>query len=73
MSRRLDTAGAAPLPARWVRRPPLPSGPPSLALGPPRLLKSAGFRFAALFAAMFAFAAVALVAVLWWANSRACS
>jgi hypothetical protein len=40
-------------------------------LGPPRLLRSAGFRFAVLFAAMFAFAAVALVAVLWWATAGA--
>jgi signal transduction histidine kinase len=40
-------------------------------LAPPRLLKSAGFRFAALFAAMFACAAVALVAVLWWATAGA--
>jgi len=45
--------------------------PPSLGLGPPRLLKSAGFRFAVLFAAMFACAAVALVAVLWWATAGA--
>ena len=44
---------------------------PSLALGPPRLLKSAGFRFALLFAAMFASAAIALVAVLWWATAGA--
>ena len=41
------------------------------ALGPPRLLKSAGFRFALLFAAIFACAAVALVAVLWWATAGA--
>ena len=40
-------------------------------LGPPRLLKSAGFRFAVLFAAMFASAAIALVAVLWWATAGA--
>jgi signal transduction histidine kinase len=53
------------------RRGAAPAGPPSLALGPPRLLKSAGFRFAALFAAMFAIAAVALVAVLWWATAGA--
>ncbi|MFC7692001.1 HAMP domain-containing protein [Paeniroseomonas aquatica] len=44
---------------------------PSLSLGPPRLLKSAGFRFALLFAAMFASAAIALVAVLWWATAGA--
>jgi signal transduction histidine kinase len=44
---------------------------PGLSLGPPRLLKSAGFRFALLFAAMFASAAVALVAVLWWATAGA--
>ncbi|WP_368040648.1 ATP-binding protein [Roseicella sp. DB1501] len=47
------------------------TGSPGLAAGPPRLLKSAGFRFAALFAAMFAIAAVALVAVLWWATAGA--
>jgi signal transduction histidine kinase len=40
-------------------------------LGPPRLLRSAGFRFALLFAAMFASAAVALVLVLWWATAGA--
>lgn len=40
-------------------------------LAPPRLLKSAGFRFALLFAAMFASAAIALVAVLWWATAGA--
>jgi signal transduction histidine kinase len=40
-------------------------------LAPPRLLKSAGFRFAVLFAAMFASAAIALVAVLWWATAGA--
>lgn len=40
-------------------------------LGPPRLLRSAGFRFALLFAAMFALAAVALVAVFWWATAGA--
>ncbi|MFZ4409721.1 MAG: ATP-binding protein [Paracraurococcus sp.] len=50
---------------------PRAAGPPSLALGPPRLLRSAGFRFAVLFAAMFAFAAIALVAVLWWATAGA--
>ncbi len=41
------------------------------ALHPPRLLDSAGFRFAALFAAMFAVAAIAMVAVLWWATAIA--
>lgn len=41
------------------------------ALRPPRLLDSAGFRFAVLFAAMFAVAAVAMVAVLWWATAIA--
>ncbi len=40
-------------------------------LRPPRLLKSAGFRFAVLFAAMFSLAALALVAVLWWATAGA--
>ncbi len=38
---------------------------------PPRLLSSAGFRFAVLFAAMFSVAAVAMVAVLWWATAIA--
>nr|WP_240046779.1 HAMP domain-containing sensor histidine kinase [Paracraurococcus ruber] len=53
-----------------MRRPGLrPGGPPGI--GPPRLLKSAGFRFAVLFAAMFTSAAVALVAVLWWATAGA--
>lgn len=41
------------------------------ALRPPRLLSSAAFRFALLFAAMFASAAIALVAVLWWATAGA--
>ncbi len=49
--------------------PALPSGPPTLR--PPRLLASAGFRFAVLFAAMFSVAAVAMVAVLWWATAIA--
>jgi len=44
---------------------------PATLLGPPRLLKSAAFRFALLFAALFAAAAVALVAVLWWATAGA--
>jgi len=44
---------------------------PGATPGPPRLLKSAGFRFALLFAAMFTSAAVALVAVLWWATAGA--
>ena len=35
------------------------------------MLRSAGFRFALLFAAMFASAAIALVAVLWWATAGA--
>lgn len=42
-----------------------------LAIRPPRLLSSAAFRFALLFAAMFASAAIALVAVLWWATAGA--
>lgn len=46
-------------------------GPLGAPLGPSRLLKSAGFRFALLFAAMFTLAAVALVAVLWWATAGA--
>ncbi|MDO9710306.1 sensor histidine kinase [Paracraurococcus lichenis] len=58
-------------PAIAARRRAAPPGPPSLALGPPRLLRSAGLRFAVLFAAMFACAAVALVAVLWWATAGA--
>jgi len=44
---------------------------PPVPFTPPRLLRSAGFRFALLFAAMFASAAVALVAVLWWATAGA--
>ncbi|WP_135466988.1 sensor histidine kinase [Crenalkalicoccus roseus] len=40
-------------------------------LGPPRLLRSAGFRFAVLFAAMFTSAAMILMAVFWWATSGA--
>ncbi|MDB5372990.1 MAG: sensor histidine kinase, partial [Belnapia sp.] len=50
---------------------PLRGGAAAVPLGPPRLLKSAGFRFALLFAAMFASAAIALVAVLWWATAGA--
>lgn len=42
-----------------------------LALMQPRLLRSAGFRFAVLFAALFATAFVALVAMLWWATAGA--
>jgi signal transduction histidine kinase len=38
---------------------------------PPRLLASAGFRFAVLFAAMFSVAAIAMVGVLWWATAIA--
>jgi signal transduction histidine kinase len=53
------------------RRLPPEASLPGTVLGPPRLLKSAGFRFAALFAAMFAIAAIALVAVLWWATAGA--
>lgn len=40
-------------------------------MGPPRLLDSAGFRFAMLFAAMFSLAALALVAVLWFSTAVA--
>ncbi len=47
---------------------PAAAAPP---LGPPRLLRSAGLRLAALFAAMFTSAAVALVLVLWWATAGA--
>ena len=69
-------APGMPLPTRLGRRLGIRSassglGPPSLALGPPRLLRSAGLRFAVLFAAMFACAAIALVAVLWWATAGA--
>jgi signal transduction histidine kinase len=53
------------------RRAPPDDSLPGALLAPPRLLKSAGFRFAALFAAMFAIAAIALVAVLWWATAGA--
>ncbi|WP_424814285.1 ATP-binding protein [Roseococcus sp. YIM B11640] len=38
---------------------------------PPRLLQSAGFRFALLFVAIFSVAAGFLVAVLWWATAGA--
>ncbi|MDB5414748.1 MAG: histidine kinase [Rubritepida sp.] len=37
----------------------------------PRLLQSAGFRFALLFVAIFSVAAAFLVAVLWWATAGA--
>jgi signal transduction histidine kinase len=50
-------------------RPRMPS--PALPLMQPRLLRSAGFRFAVLFAALFAIAFVALVAMLWWATAGA--
>ncbi|WP_241671134.1 sensor histidine kinase [Dankookia rubra] len=76
MSGKARPAPGMPLPTRLgrrlgVRRSAPVAGPPSLALGPPRLLRSAGLRFAVLFAAMFACAAVALVAVLWWATAGA--
>jgi len=38
---------------------------------PPRLLQSAGLRFAALFTIVFALASVVLVSVLWWATAGA--
>lgn len=38
---------------------------------PPRLLQSAGFRFALLFIAIYSVAASFLVAVLWWATAGA--
>jgi len=61
----------APPPRRAGRRPTgLPVGGTAM-LGRPRLLRSAGFRFAVLFAALFATAFVALVAVLWWATAGA--
>src|SRR6478672_1127718 len=74
MSEPARAAPGMPLPARLGRRfgaRPAALAPPSLALGPPRLLRSAGLRFAVLFAAMFASAAVTLVAVLWWATAGA--
>ncbi|NDG47963.1 MAG: hypothetical protein EBY30_02595 [Rhodospirillales bacterium] len=37
----------------------------------PRLLQSAGLRFAALFTVVFAASSLALVAVLWWATAGA--
>jgi hypothetical protein len=49
----------------------LPGRSAGALLGPPRLLHSAGFRFAVLFAALFTLAFVALVAVLWWATAGA--
>ncbi|MBY0337993.1 MAG: HAMP domain-containing protein [Acetobacteraceae bacterium] len=42
-------------------------GPP----GPPRLLQSAGFRFALLFGGTFSIAAGFLIAILWWATAGA--
>ncbi|TCZ58717.1 sensor histidine kinase [Roseicella aquatilis] len=63
----MSEAARLPLPQRRGRR----RAAPPATLGPPRLLRSAGLRFAALFAAMFACAAVALVAVLWWATAGA--
>jgi signal transduction histidine kinase len=68
MSGRSAISGMARSSGRRAAAPPVPA---SLALRPPRLLKSAGFRFAALFAAMFAAAAIALVAVMWWATTGA--
>ena len=66
-ARRPDAAAdAAPAP-RAGRS----AGPPSLRSARHGCCSSAGFRFAVLFAAMFAFAAVALVAVLWWATAGA--
>ena len=50
---------------------PARQAPPALPLMQPRLLRSAGFRFAVLFAALFATAFVALVAMLWWATAGA--
>ncbi len=57
--------------SRMTERKPQADGLPSAAFAPPGLLRSAGFRFAVLFAALFATAAVALVAVLWWATAGA--
>jgi hypothetical protein len=47
------------------------AAPAGWQVGQPRLLRSAGFRFAVLFAALFATAFVALIAVLWWATAGA--
>lgn len=63
--------GAGDRPPALRRRGGRPPGGPAFGMGPPRLLKSAGFRFAVLFAAMFTSAAVALVAVLWWGTTGA--
>ena len=71
---RADERGAAPLNAVPPRRAAPGPGRGALSaaqLGQPRLLRSAGFRFAVLFAALFATAFVALVAVLWWATAGA--
>ncbi len=45
--------------------------PPAARPAPPRLLQSAGFRFALLFMGIFSIAAAFLVAVLWWATAGA--
>ena len=47
------------------------TAPATATIRPPRLLASAGFRFAVLFAAMFSVAAIAMVGVLWWATAIA--
>lgn len=47
------------------------SRPPAARPAAPRLLQSAGFRFALLFVAIFSVAAGFLVAVLWWATAGA--
>ncbi len=47
------------------------AAPAPATIRPPRLLASAGFRFAVLFVAMFSVAAIAMVGVLWWATAIA--
>lgn len=44
---------------------------PRQSAAPPRLLQSAGLRFAGLFTILFALSSLALVAVLWWATAGA--
>lgn len=44
---------------------------PRVSTAPPRLLQSAGLRFAALFTITFALSSLALVSVLWWATAGA--
>ena len=44
---------------------------PPRGAAPPRLMQSAGLRFAALFTLVFALASVVLISVLWWATAGA--